>query len=113
MSSQSVPSPQTLPPHGLAVHPEFSNPRGRLPSDTEMDRAMMELGDLERDLGVPNVQLVLSLFAGKEKQLIVFRLRAIGEEAVGASEVCEGFQAKSEAPQRLPHPGDQSHVGCV
>lgn len=111
--SQSVPSPQALPPHGPAVHPEFSNPRDRLPADTEMDRAITGLGDLESDLSVSDVQFVLSHFADKEKQLIVSRLSAVGEEAVGASEVCEGFQAQSETPQRLPHPGDQGHVGCV
>lgn len=73
----------------------------------------MGLGDLESDLSVSDVQLVLSHFADKEKQLIVSRLSAVGEEAVGASEVCEGFQAQSETPQRLPHSGDQGHVGCV
>ena len=78
-----------------------------------MDWAVSGSGDLESDLSVPDVQIVLSHFVDKEKQLIVFRLSVVGEEAVGASEVCEGFQAQSETPQRLPHPGDQGHVGCV
>lgn len=47
---------------------------------------------LKSDHAIPNVQCVLSYFVDKKKQLIVLGLGAVGEEAMGAGEVCEGFQ---------------------
>lgn len=59
-----------------------------------MDWGIRRWGGLESDPSIPNVQCVLSYFVDKEKQLIVLDLGAVGEEAVGADEVCEGFQAQ-------------------
>lgn len=63
-------------------------------------------GSIESDHGISNVQQIHSRFVDKEKQLIVPGPSAI-EEAGGAGEVCEGFQAQREVLQGLLHLADR------